>query len=186
METNLLSNEEDFNKIKWHYIDCATNTIGSYDHGIQWRGDGESTDFRIYENGVYCLLKIEFILYYLTTPQTQRVFIIDCDTGECKVFPFKDQLGENSIRLESFWWNYSPITNRMYVSSYLDCNTDKFVSELPEVPYFSGGAPYGLFSPLNNRIYYLERNYYSNITGYKQEYPTATLSPQLLAHSMFK
>ena len=189
METNLLSNEEDFNKIKWHYIDCATNTIGSYDHGIQWRGDGEILDYRIYENGVYSPTqnRIYFILLN-HSPDTEGFHYIDCDTGECKVFPFKDQLGENSIRLESFWWNYSPITNRMYVSSYLylDCNTDKFVSELPEVPYFSGGAPYGLFSPLNNRIYYLERNYYSNITGYKQEYPTATLSPQLLAHSMFK
>lgn len=95
-----------FSGLKWHYIDCATGAIVSYDRfaGIAG-GSTSSMTFVPSENKIYMLV-----------PATEYFYKIDCSVA----VPVITQYASGSTKAGAGWFAgaaYSPVSNRIYMAS---------------------------------------------------------------------
>ena len=90
--TVMAYSESEFNLLKWHYIDCTTETVGSYDHGLPWLEGGSETvtegysgpDWPMYQYVFSTYSPMENKIYFnllAGTPGIRGIHYVDCNTG---------------------------------------------------------------------------------------------------------
>ena len=202
--------------VKWHYIDCATNTLGSYDHNLPWTGhtppewsDPEEPPRgwgTLYMNAIFSPMQNRIYFLAITADgggKTEGFHYIDCNTGELVLRKSEDRTVMNKLL---FWGNpyavYSPTSNRIY---YSDVNHSLYVGNITDGThgvYLDCDTDEYIFYELDDNYYGLpfhpalffsplnNRLYSIDWQGshvkYLQESTTTCIPPQLIAHSIFK
>ena len=150
----------------WQYIDCNTGVVGTYlnpNNAISgaYRGGVYSPT----ENRIYFVPAAQ-AAPYPANPNTQYWHYIDCNTGTVGTYLNPN----NSVSFGYRGGVYSPTQNRIYfvpgtqadriytVWHYIDCNTGLLGTYPNPGNCVSGAYDGGVFSPLQNRIYFIPRS----------------------------
>ena len=206
--------EESHQATRFHYIDCATQDVGSYEHVIPWQDQqltGNDRSFYMYTGSVYS--PIENRIYFnplAFAPGSRGIHYVDCNTGTCGLLPIvyddadSDIYSPEYVGLMAAIPVYSPASNRIYyfrtfekrdwvgdnpdqgiVSELMSCYIDCDTGTMLNIKMNEiNGDGISFYSPVNNRIYVYARS--GNKIHFIQENSTATIPRQLTAHQMFK
>ena len=154
-------------EICWHYIDCSTGLVVGYNHTLGQKRPVNGAYF----GGVYSPSnnRIYFVPFAQAGQTGDNWHYIDCSTGS--VVEYIHTLGPNRPVDGAYQGGaYSPSNNRIYFVPYgqagqtgdnwhyIDCNTGLVVEYIHTLGLnrpVDGAYLGGVFSPSNNRIYFV-------------------------------
>jgi hypothetical protein len=155
----------------WHYIDCFTQRVKSYEHGLDF------SDFNpdAYVGGVYDPMnhRIYFIPYAQADPSSfqSRWHYIDCSSGQVQSYAHNRPSSEFQTRAY-VGGVYDPIQGRIYFVPYqqirstnfkthwhyIDCQTNTvqtYAHGFLETDFQSNAYVGAVFSPTQKKIYFI-------------------------------
>ena len=168
----------------WHYIDCNNGTVGTYlnpNNAVSSAYNGAS--YSPTQNRIYFIPNVQGAS---TNPLWHY---IDCNTGLVGTYP-------NSGNVVSGGYQgsiYSPTQNRIYFSPraqsdpsntlwhYIDCNTGLVGTYLNPLNAVNLAYVGGVYSPTQNRIYFVPRNQTGTLWNFLDMQSNATTSKVLMA-----
>ena len=168
----------------WQYIDCNNGTVGTYlnpNNAVSSAYNGAS--YSPTQNRIYFIPNVQGAS---TNPLWHY---IDCNTGLVGTYP-------NSGNVVSGGYQgsiYSPTQNRIYFSPraqsdpsntlwhYIDCNTGLVGTYLNPLNAVNLAYVGGVYSPTQNRIYFVPRNQTGTLWNFLDMQSNATTSKVLMA-----
>jgi uncharacterized protein (DUF2147 family) len=146
----------------WHFVDCETGNVEEYDHGLS-----QAPVNNAYVGGVY-------------SPKNNRIYFAPVEQAPETVWHYVDCGSGNVVgyihalttvpELSAYWGGvYSPKNDRIYfapldqapqpVWHYVDCESGNVVEYIHALTSQASGDAYrgGVYSPANNRIYFVPR-----------------------------